>query len=147
MSQKTHTLKHFVLDNQFLFSYKVSELWNLLHICSACDSLMWSLWKKWTNFNLHFSRIYHQFNSFFKENCFAHMQCIRSSYFKICDEEINLRYEDRHYWLARLRAIKLHASCLENCLICSLPSGLLFPYFCHVLFIYYSFELKKIGFV
>jgi hypothetical protein len=41
-----------------------------------------------------------------------------SPYFKICDEEINLKYEDRHYRVACLRAISI--AC---CLICSLPSG------------------------
>jgi len=73
------------------------------------------------------------------------MQCVRSSsYFKICDKEINLRYEDKHDWVARLRAIRLHAPCLKNCLVCSLPSRPLFAYVCKVS-IYYSFELKKIS--
>jgi hypothetical protein len=66
-------------------------------------------------------------------NCFAHLQCVTSSYFKICDEEINFRYEYKRYWVAHLRAIRLLAPCLKNCLICSLPSGPLFIYFCNVL--------------
>jgi len=49
---------------------------------------------------LHLSRLYQQFSSFLKENCFAPLQCVRSSYCKICDEEVNLRYEGRQALLS-----------------------------------------------
>jgi hypothetical protein len=52
----------------------------------------------------------------------------------------NLKYEDKHYWVARLGAIGLYAPCLKNCLICSLPSGPLCTYFCEVFIILFNWR-------
>lgn len=107
-------------------------------MCSACDSLMWCLWKKWINFYLHFSRIYHQFNSFFKENSFTHMQPWKVIIFWDLWWRNKLVVWRQALLSWCLTAFRLHAPCSKNCLICSLPSGPLFTYFCNV-FIHFLF--------